>query len=115
MKTENTFQSTISLGLTEGYDGVEHRIEEVYDVCREYCDRVKLAVTVTPTKFIYVNGSEFGCFVELINYPRFPSTEYDITVNALDLATILMKKFQQQRVSVICTNKTYMLEESDYA
>ena len=110
MKIVDTYQAVISLGLKEGYEGKTHKIKEVYQTCQEYCNTAKLAVTITPTTFIYVDGSEDGCLVGLINYPRFPSTPEDIKDRSIHLAVLLMTKFKQNRVSVICTDKTYMLE-----
>jgi len=110
MKIEPTFEAKISLGFREGYTDISHNIEEVKQICQDYCNRVKLCVTITPTSFIYVDGGEEGCFIGLINYPRFPSTPEDILSEALELAEIFLEEFKQNKVSVICNDKTYMIE-----
>lgn len=105
-----TYQATISLGFREQYTDKHHSIEEVTEVCQEYCNRIGLCVTVTPTHFIYTDGREKGCLIGLINYPRFPSTPNEIYNKAFDLACILREKFNQLKVSIICTDKTFMIE-----
>ena len=110
IKEVDTYQATISLGLREGYTDVVHSIDEVLSVCQSYCDSVGLCVTVTPTTFVYTNGNEKGCFIGLINYPRFPSSKEKINEVALELAKMLTVQFRQNKVSIICSDKTYMIE-----
>jgi len=110
IKEVSTYQATISLGFREQYTDKHHTIDEVLDICQKYCDSIGLCVTVTPTHFVYTNRGEEGCFIGLINYPRFPSSSEDISNKAIDLAYILKEKFNQYRVSIICTDKTYMIE-----
>ena len=119
MKIEKTFEATISLGFREGYSKFVHTLEEVEQICHQFCDEVGLCVTITPTKFVYTrnpsipDGWEDGCFIGLIQYPRFPNSEENILNNALELGKILMEKFEQTKVSVICSDYTYMLEPDD--
>jgi hypothetical protein len=109
MQTEPTLYANIYIGLKEGYDGPEHTIEEVYLAVQEYCNEFSFAVTVTPTKYIYKNGNEDGVMIGLINYPRFPSDADTILLRAIAIGDILKKKFKQQRYSIMCKDKTYML------
>jgi len=113
MKTLKTFKVKIYVGLQEGYNGDVHPIGDVELVCREYCDAVGLAVTVTPTKFIYTGGSEDGCIVGLINYPRFPDTQESIKIHSINIAKILMERLNQKRISIVCTDETTLLEHGD--
>ena len=110
IKEINTYQATISLGLREQYTDKYHNIDEVLDICQEYCDNIGLCVTVTPTHFIYTGGREDGCFIGLINYPRFPSSPEEIFDTTFNLATVLKEKFNQLKVSIICSDKTVMIE-----
>ena len=116
MKKDNmveTFYANIYCGLREGYGGKVHTIHEVIRICREYCDKVKLGVTVTPTNFVYVDGDEPGAIVGLINYPRFPSNDWDIQTHAYTLTKILIKKFKQERMTIVFPNVTEMIEKGD--
>jgi hypothetical protein len=110
MKTVKTFRANIFLGLKEGYNGKIHNIAEIYDFMRGYCDEAGFAVTVTPTKFIYTGGEEDGAIIGIINYPRFPSTPEDLTAHAVEIAWGLMYHYNQFRVSIVCDDNTYMLE-----
>ncbi len=105
-----TYQATISLGLREQYTENFHTLNEVTEICQEYCDSIGLCVTITPTQFVYSHGREDGCLIGLINYPRFPSSPENILKTAIDLASILKEKFNQLKVSIICSDKTYIIE-----
>lgn len=113
MKTEFTFKADIYIGLREGYSGIIHNDSIVFEICQKYCNEVKLGLTLTKTKFIYVDGNEPGFIIGLINYPRFPDTEENIKNKAITLAKILMKELKQERCSIVCPDKTYMLERED--
>ena len=119
MKIKKSFTAKICLGLREGYTQKVHTLDEVYTISHQYCNSVGLCVTVTPTRFIYTQGAgiadgyEDGCFVELISYPRFPQSKYDIVGNALDLAKLFMVEFKQTRISIIASDQTYLLEQND--
>lgn len=110
METTSTFFANIFIGLKEGYEGEEYSLEQVEKILQEYCNTISYCVTITPTSYIYKNGRENGAIVGLINYPRFPSTPEEITTKAIEIATLLKVAFKQFRVSIVCSNNTYMLE-----
>ena len=58
-------------------------------VSREFC-MVGLCVNISETDYIYTLGEEVGFCVELINYPRFPTINNDITNKAAELGDLLM-------------------------
>ena len=72
-------------------------------------DRVGLCVSVTPTEFIYSNGSEPGFIVGLINYPRFPDHVPSIRGKALHIAEELRVLMQQLKVTVVFPDETVMV------
>ncbi len=110
-KTVATFAATICVGLREGYDGPLHDIEDAEAVCKTYCDEVGLCVVVAPVKFFYTKGAEPGAMISLINYPRFPSPSSTIKAHSRELARRLMEALGQLRVSVVCSDETFMLEK----
>jgi hypothetical protein len=75
-------------------------------VCREYCMRVGLCVTVEPTTYIYTGGEEAGVRVGLINYPRFPSEPEELRRKALDLANVLVARLCQHSFCVVFPDET---------
>lgn len=68
-----------------------------------------LCVSMTPTEFIYTGGSEPGFAIGLIQYPRFPKPVSELEDTALELAGLLRKVCQQERVSVEMPDYTVML------
>lgn len=119
MRIKRTFVAKICVGFREGYSQKTHTLEEAYVICRNYCDNVGLCVTVTPTRFIYsrgqaiADGFEDGCFIELIAYPRFSQSKYDIVALSIELAKIFLVKFKQNRISIIASDQTYTVEQGD--
>ena len=111
MKSVDTFAASIYVGLKEGYDGKIHLSEEVESLCQEYCDEVGLGVSIIPLKFVYTKGNEEGCIVELINYPRFPSDNETIRQHALSIGKMLLEELGQLRLSIVCSDRTYLLEK----
>jgi hypothetical protein len=107
--TVPTFTATIYVGLKQNYDGVIKSFDEVETLIQKWVDKLGMCVTVTPTKFVYTGGSEPGLIVGFINYPRFPTEEWKIQENALNLAQILLRECKQMRVSVVFPHKTIML------
>lgn len=94
--------------------GVEKSINDARCLCYDYCNEVGLCVTIDETIFIYTGGSESGCVVGLIQYPRFPVEERVIQRHAIALATRLMKAYDQQRVSIVFPDATVTLETGRY-
>jgi hypothetical protein len=109
-KQVDTYTATIYLGLRERYSEVIHTKEEVEKVSQDYCNRIGFCVTLTDTNFIYKDGREPGVALGIINYPRFQRTKQEIREKALDLAGILKETFNQNRVSIVFSDITIMLE-----
>ena len=110
MKTVSTFTATIYVGFRERYTDVVRPIDVAYTALQKYADNGGVCVTVTPTRFIYKNGSEEGAAVGLINYPRFPEDVAGLKTKAINLAQILMHAFRQLKVSIVFPDETVMLE-----
>lgn len=69
-------------------------------ICRDFCDKVGLCVTVTPTTYLYTGGQEEGVIVGLINYPRFPADPGVIFATANELAEKLRQLLGKQSFTV---------------
>lgn len=63
-------------------------------------------VTVTPTKFIYSGGEEFGCEIGFINYPKFPGEDYEILDKARRLAGKLLEVTCQHSILIMNPKET---------
>lgn len=112
MKTVPTYTAEINIGLREGYAGPLIRTSVLKDSVQAYVDEVGLCATFTDTQFIYPGGREPGLKIGLINYPRFPKPNTYVKAQAITIASRLMVLAKQQRVTVVCTDETIMLEQS---
>lgn len=81
-------------------------INEAKKICRDFCN-MGLCVTIEPTLYIYKGGEEAGVRVGLINYPKFPSSQTQLTNTALQLADKLREGLYQDSYSVVTPEKTY--------
>lgn len=111
MKSLPTYTATIYCGLRLGYTGPITPAEVLRQECRRFVDEIGLAVSFTATEFIYTNGWEPGIIVGLIAYPRFPQPTSKIKAQAITLARLLMARANQERVTVVCSDETIMLEK----
>lgn len=117
MTAVRSYYATIYLGLREHQSGRIATPESVYEFVQAYVSSFGKGtpagcVSVTPTKFIYVDGAEEGLAIGLINYPRFPADEPAIRAAALSLAEELAVEFRQCRVSVVFPEQTIMLTQT---
>jgi hypothetical protein len=112
MKAE-TYTATIYCGLKRGYTDEVMPFEEVESFIQDWVDRVSQCVSVTRTEYIYRGGREPGIIVGFINYPRFPSHPANIEMGALELASELLKKCKQMRLSIVFPDETIMLSNTE--
>ena len=75
-------------------------------LCRKFCFKVGLCVTVDPTFFIYTGGAEKGSCIGLINYARFPSSPEELEKTAIELGTEIAEQFSQSSFTVLSPNKS---------
>ena len=88
-------------------------IDTAKAACRQYCFDKGLCVTATHTDFIYTGGHEFGIQVGLVNYPRFPTNEENLTSTALELANLLITKCCQWTALVVTPTNTHWLSRRE--
>ena len=75
-------------------------------ICREYCYNQGLCVNIHKCNYIFTGGEEYGCCVELINYPRFPNTPKNILKIAKKLALTLVCMSCQHSVLIMTPTTT---------
>lgn len=110
MKIENTLVATIYVGAKEHYDGKLHSYDEAKSILQQYCNENPLCITLKQVDYIYKEGNEMGFEIGLINYPRFPTSPEEITNRAIEIGKIFKENFNQYRVSIVCSDKTYLIE-----
>ena len=109
MKQLETWEAKIFIGLREGYSNKFHSIGECKALVQDFVNDIGWCVTLTPTEFIYKNGSEPGIIVGIINYPRFPLDVKELQKRIVDLATLLKKQLKQDRLSIVFPNETILM------
>lgn len=87
-------------------------VTEAERICRTFV-MCGLCVNVTPTNYLYTGGSETGVIVELINYPRFPSSPEDIRNQAENLASSLMFGLCQGSYTIMYPDDTEYFDRRD--
>jgi hypothetical protein len=112
IQVEN-FSAQIYVGLHSHDTSELFSVVAAEQICQEYCDTDGFCVTVTPTRYIYKNGWEQGVIVGIINYPRFPSTKEELKRRCFELATELMLKLKQKRVTIDFKDETVMLSNPE--
>lgn len=110
---KEAYNCQIWLGLKNIKTGITKSLQDVYDFIEDHCYNVGECLTITPTRFIYTKGFEDGVIIGFINYPRFPKDKSVIESNAINLATKLMFKMEQCRVSITTPDRTYMLTNNE--
>lgn len=110
IKDMSTWQAQIFCGLRKGYGEVYFSIEKVYEICQEYVDAIGWCVSITPTRFVYKEGTEEGAIVGVIQYPRFPKVEEELERRTIDLAHILLVELEQLRLSIVLPTRTITIE-----
>lgn len=84
-------------------------------ICREFCDKEGLCVTVTPTAYVYTGREEAGVIVGLINYPRFPAAPGMIFATAKALAERLRDMLGQDSFTIQTPDATFWTSWRDPA
>lgn len=76
----------------------------IKQTCRHWCKENPCCVNISKTSFIYPGGEETGACVELLNYPKFPSTAEEILDKAKSLG-FRLKEDTAQDSFLIATPK----------
>jgi hypothetical protein len=111
-----TWQADIYIGRCIGYSDSEYDADLLKSVIAhfqkthhtEFC-----GVTVTELEYIVGDFRERGFKISVIQYPRFPKEEIFLEQWTMDLASHLLLKLQQNRLSVVYPNDTYLLTAPD--
>lgn len=112
-KCVSTWEAKIYCGLRERYTDAYHDLVFVQKVIEEYVNTVQWCVSLTSVRYIYLDGWEPGIVIGILKYPRFPLPIKELKKRTRELATILLKSLNQNRVCVVFPDKTEMLSALD--
>lgn len=114
-----TFQASIFIGLEIGYTQRrinENKVLQYLSELQKQLSAAKgifLSTAVSNTTIVLNDQTEAHLKLDFINYPKFPLEEETIKEEVVQMAKQLMKEFEQNRVLVVTTNETIMLEFSE--
>ena len=114
-----TFQASIFIGLEYGY--TQKQIDEnlVIESLSELQKQLSaeknifLSASISKTVIVLNNQKEPHLKINFINYPKFPLDENIFKDEVLIIGKELMKQFEQNRILIIYTDETSMLEQSN--
>lgn len=114
-----TFQASIFIGLEIGYTQkpidenlVVQSLSELQKQLSEH-KNLFLSASVSKTVIVLNDHKEPHLKIDFVNYPKFPLEESIIKDEVVNIAKHLMKEFEQNRVLVVTTDETIMLEFSE--
>ena len=108
------FKANIYCGLRKQYSKKTYSFKFAEKICQQYINEVKWCISITKTKYIYVDGNENGIIVGIIYYPRFPLSNKQLKNRTINLANLLMEQLNQNRVTIVFNNSTKMLINNNF-
>ena len=85
---------------------------EAVRACREFVMR-GACVSVSPADYVYTGGMESGVRVLIINYPRFPKPDVELSALAIELAGFLIVRLFQSSATVVTDQGSVWLTRRD--
>lgn len=111
-KSADYYEVRIYIGSRHRYNGPEFSEDNLVSEISDFQIRLYKLITgfdssgpvrITKTRFVFGDYSENGWEIGLINYPRNSHSTNDVFEFASALAKHLLVKFDQNRISIICT------------
>lgn len=113
------FKSEITIGLEEGYTQKPIDKSEVIGFLQQFQDNliekgdIYLSVKITDCNIVMSGQVEPHLSISFINHPKYPVTIDNLKGIVGHLAMDLMERFKQNRIVVMHSDETVMLEKSD--
>jgi len=82
---------------------------EIKKLCREFCFKKKICVSLTDVDFVYTGGSEYGNRISVLAYPKYPIDTFELNKLATQLATFLLERTYQRSCSIVGPKTTTWL------
>lgn len=120
-RSVKTFEAKIYVGFRKRYS--QEVPGDAALVARQACREAVASgwcLTVQDINYIYTPtfttgqetpvGGEPGAVIGAINYPRFPSDPEELKAKVLALASVLLERLDQERVTVVFSDETVLVE-----
>ena len=114
-----TITANAVIGLVRGYSQKKISIVEFKKVLLSAQQKIReqheigLSIKLSSTEIIFLGQEEPSIDLQIIQYPKFPQTEEVLKKVFLEFIEILMIELEQNRVVIVFTEETIMLEQSD--
>lgn len=114
-----TFTGIATIGLVRGYSQISISITELKKVLASAQQKIYqlhdigLSVKLSTAEIIFLGQEEPSVDLQIIQYPKLPQTEETLKKVFLEFIEILMLELGQNRVVIIFTDETIMIEQSD--
>lgn len=118
-KNSKTFTAQVTIGLFRGYSKNSISIPEFKNVLLKAQQSIKIQLNIelstklTPCTIFFLGQEEPSMEMQFIQYPKFPKEESALKKAIVALTERMMLELEQNRVVIIFTDKTIMLEQSD--
>lgn len=115
--TATYYEARIYIGSRQRYNGPEFSEDDLVAVIGDFQTRlyklwsdksISTPVRITKTRYVFGDYSEVGWEIGILNYPRKPNLPNELREFALELAKLLLVKFNQNRISVVCKGNNFL-------
>jgi hypothetical protein len=118
-KSCKTFTAQVTIGLQKQYSTEiiplnvfkEKLLETQQSILEKY--NVELSTKIRQCEIIFLGQDEPSVELEFIQYPKFPQEESVLKNAVLELTKLMMIELDQNRVAIVFSDETIMLEQSD--
>lgn len=114
-----TYNAVINLGLQENYSTKIIDKAEVIQFIQSYQNKVLkernklLSLKIYETSIVCLGQVEPHLAIEFINYPKADVKPSEIKEEAKQLAAELMNEFNQNKIVMVCTDQTIVVEQNN--
>lgn len=114
-----TYNAVINLGLQENYSTKIIDKAEVIQFIQSYQNKVLkernklLSLKIYDTTIVCLGQVEPHLAIEFINYPKADVKPSEIKEEAKQLAAELMNEFNQNKIVMVCTDQTIVVEQNN--
>jgi hypothetical protein len=114
-----TFTAQVTIGLKKHYSAelipLKHFKETLLKVQKMVLEthQVALSTKIRHCEILFLGQDEPAIELEFIQYPKFPQEESVLKNAIIELTKRMMLELEQNRVVIVFTDETIMLEQSD--
>jgi len=118
-KSCKTFSAQVTIGLKKNYTTEiipinrfkEELVKTLKTILEKY--KVELSTKIRQCEIIFLGQEEPSIELEFIQYPKFPQEEKVLKKAISELTKMMMIKLEQNRVVMVFSEETIMLEQSE--